>query len=67
MSDITELFNRDPLDLSKQDIQEIIKFMREQRQRFAIEGVKAKAPAKKVDPKKPLNKVKEIDLGDLGL
>lgn len=34
MSDITELFNRDPLSLTDQDVDAIIEAMREQRHTF---------------------------------
>lgn len=41
MTDITELFARDPLDLSKQDISVIIAKFRESRKAFNLGNTKA--------------------------
>lgn len=41
MTDITELFARDPLDLSKQDIAAIVARFRESRKAFNLGNVRA--------------------------
>ena len=41
MTDITELFSRDPLDLSKQDIAAIVARFRESRKAFNLGNVRA--------------------------
>lgn len=47
MTDLSELFSRDPLSLAKQDIEEIIKAQRASRAQFALGNMKAgKTPAK---------------------
>ena len=48
MSTIQELFARDPLELTKSDIREIVKVYRENRVKFQLGNMSAgKAPAKK--------------------
>lgn len=41
MTDISELFSRDPLDLSKQDISAIVIHFRDRRKAFNLGNVKA--------------------------
>lgn len=60
MTDITELFSRDPLELSDQDIDSIIEEMRKKRHLFNS-GPAPKAP-KKPAAKKP-SKFGGLDLG----
>lgn len=67
MSEIAELFDRDPLHLTDQDLGKIIAHMRENRERFLLEKKPATAKPKAVSLKQKLNKVTEIDLSELGL
>jgi len=63
MDDITTLFERNPLSLTKEDISKMIEHYREARARFLIGDKKAgKTPAAKPE-KKPVN----INLSDLDL
>ena len=67
MSDIQELFERDPLSLNTQDIDKIISTLRTQRANFKLgEKSAGKQPKSKTD-KKPVSKVTQIDLASLGL
>lgn len=50
MSDLTELFSRDPLKYSKQDVQQIIAIYREKRKQFNAGGTLA-GKAKTITPK----------------
>lgn len=50
MSDLTELFSRDPLQYSKQDVQQIIAIYREKRKQFNAGGTLA-GKARVVSPK----------------
>lgn len=43
MSTITELYSRDPFDLTEQDLDAIIADLREKRKNFQIVGVPAKS------------------------
>lgn len=53
MSDLTELFNRDPLLLSSQDLDQIIEYCRKNRHLFQTQGTSEKKPAvKRIDPTK---------------
>jgi len=64
MDDISLLFQIDPLKLTREDIDSLIKHYREARERFLIGDRKAgKAPAAKPEKKKPVN----LTLGDLDL
>jgi len=68
--DIAELFARDPLDLSKQDLTVIVEKLRGQRVRFAAGFADAGTPASRVSKatkaQAEATKVTgEIDLGDL--
>lgn len=66
MSDIQELFDRDPLTFTKegQEVEQIISYLREQRQKH-MQGVRGagsmKAPKEVKAPSKP------VSLDDLGL
>lgn len=57
MNDLAELFSRDPLQLSTQDIDTIIARFREARANFNLTGKGA--------PKATKEKVEKIDLNDL--
>lgn len=46
-TDINELFNRDPMDLTDQDIDAIIAHMRERRKDFKAAQLTGKKPAQK--------------------
>ena len=63
MTDISELFARDPEQLTDQDLDEIVKHLQSLRQQFVL-GAKT---AGNLNKKKPKEKVKNIDLGELGL
>lgn len=68
--DIAELFARDPLDLSKQDLAAIVEKLRGQRVRFAAGFTSAGTPASKVtkatkDQAAATKITGEIDLGGL--
>lgn len=41
MTDLSELYSRDPLQLTKDDIEELVKSLREKRGQFAIGNMKA--------------------------
>lgn len=61
MSDITELFNRDPLSLTNEDIDKIIAHYRENRKSFnanpgAVKGKKA-APKKLTEKEQAVSKL----------
>lgn len=61
MSDIAELFARDPLSLSKQDIGEIVKYYREKRAQFNL-GDKTAGSTKKMksEPGPKITDVNEL-------
>jgi len=63
MSDIAELFAKDPLEYSKQDIDEIIAYNRSKRAQFKA-GISPTASKAKPEVKAVANK---LDLGSLGL
>lgn len=63
MSDIAELFARDPLSLSKDDRRQIIQFYRERRAEFNLTGASVKKAPKEKAP--PGDKIKTLDLDDL--
>jgi hypothetical protein len=68
--DIAELFARDPLDLSKQDLTVIVEKLRGQRVRFAAGFADAGTPASRVSKstkeQQAATKITgEIDLGSL--
>lgn len=64
-SDISLLFARDPLSLTKQDRSVMIAYFRENREKYIASATRA------VAPKEPKSKIKgpipNIDLGDLEL
>ena len=63
MSDISELFSRDPLSLTTEDIDKLIYHYREARQRHLLgESTKPAKPSKK-EKAPPVN----LTLDDLGL
>lgn len=66
MSDISDLFAKDPLDLTTEDLDKIIAEYRDRRNQFKLTG---KAPsAKKIKaPAESVEAAKNIDLGGLGL
>ena len=45
MADISELFARDPLSLTHEDTDEIIRYYREKRNQFNLDGATEKAAA----------------------
>lgn len=61
MSDIAALFQRDPLDLSKQDIDDIVKYYREKRAQFNL-GDKTAGSTKKMKVDSPKVKIDAMDL-----
>jgi len=64
MTDIAELFQRDPKDLTREDRAAIIARYREARTQFILGVAQAGSP-KKVKEVKP--KLTSLDLGDLDL
>lgn len=66
MSDIGELFSRDPLKLTREDRAAIIAKYREARNQFVL-GVKSAGNAKKIKGGEVKIKDLDIDLSDLGL
>ena len=62
MSDIAELFDRDPLNLTKQDLMKIIESLRAQRANWNL-GVKGAGSMK--PKKKPVEKATAADIDDL--
>lgn len=69
---VAELFNRDPLTLSEQDLMTIINSLRDSRKKFVAGSMTAGKPAaKKTAADKKVEAIKksvgDIDLGDLGL
>jgi len=61
VSDLSELFDRDPVLLTDQDIVEIIKRQREARAQFEL-GAKAPSPAKPKKSTKTENLLKDLGL-----
>lgn len=66
MSDIAELFDRDPLKLTDQDLDTIITSLRQQRANFNL-GAKAAGSMKPAKPKTAKTVAAQIDLASLGL
>ncbi len=58
MSDLQALFNKDPHQLTSQDLDAIVAYYREARKNFNLEGKSAKV-------KKEKEKVSSIDLNEL--
>ena len=63
MSDLSELFDRDPLSLTTQDLEQIIARMRESQAQYELGGPKAPS---KAAPKPKTTKTLDL-LKDLGL
>ena len=61
MTDISALFQRDPLNLTKEEIDEIISFYRQARANFNL-GDKQAGSAKRLEPGP---KIEKIDIGEL--
>lgn len=59
MTDITELFARDPLDLSKQDIVAIVAKFRESRHAFNLGNKRAGSTKPPTEAAKKVNALKE--------
>lgn len=59
MSDLAEIFERDPLDLTKVDLEKVVAYYREMRAKFVQAG--EKKVAKQVVKKPGV----QLDLGDL--
>ncbi len=70
MNDLDELFNRDPLKLTDQDLDRIITAVRAQLAQFDLTGKspsRAKPKAKKSLDEAPKAKPAQIDLSEIGL
>ena len=67
MSDsIAELFARDPLSLTRENIESIIAYYRENREKF-VSGIKAPAATKTRAAKPKAEKLTSLTLDELGL
>jgi len=66
MSDIQALFQKDPLQLTREDLAEIIAYYRDKRNQFAL-GDKSAGATKKMLKKEPGEKIVNLDniLNDL--
>jgi hypothetical protein len=64
LSDISELFARDPLSLTREDRSEIIAHFRDNRARYIAGQAQAKLPKEKAPkaPKAPLPALDDLDL-----
>jgi hypothetical protein len=62
MSRISELFDLDPLKLTRDDVGEIVDHMRQARAQFITEGAKPKAPKAPKDTKAADDILKELNL-----
>ena len=69
MTDLAELFSRDPLDLSKDDIQLIVQKLRDSRHRFNAGDKSAgtMTPPKTATGRAAAEIGKQLSLKDLGL
>lgn len=65
MADLSELFARDPLHLTREDLGSIIRELREQRKNFQIGDKAAGKAPKSTGPARPL--AATLDLQALGL
>lgn len=61
-SSLSEIFSRDPLELTRQDRDQVVKELRRARENFEKEDAQPK-PSKK----SKLETVEKVNLGDLGL
>jgi hypothetical protein len=67
-SDILELFQRDPLKLTREDLTAMIAKMRQSRSQFALGSMKAGSTKPPTAKQKQANELaKTIDLKDLGI
>ena len=67
-TDLTELFARDPLELSDQDLDAIIARLREQRSQFNLGNAMAGSMKPKTEKQKAIQSLADkLDLGDLKL
>lgn len=67
MTDIAELFARDPNECSKQDIEEMVKEFRAKHHLFKTTGDMTAGRAKPKAPPKPKEPGVKLDLSSLGL
>lgn len=68
MSDLAELFARDPRDLTRDDIREIVAAFRERRHLFNKGNLKAGSTKPKTEKQKVAAELgKKLNLGDLDL
>ena len=66
MSDIQSLFNKDPLELTRDELKEMAAYYRDKRNQFNL-GDKQAGATKRLKPNAPSVKISNIDelLGDL--
>ena len=62
MTDIGELFQRDPASLTRDDIDEIIKVYREARHQFALGATGAGATKRVTAPKPKITNLDDLDI-----
>ena len=62
MSTLQELFDRDPFEYSKQDLDTIVEKLRDMRKNFNLAAVPAKSPAKAKAPAKSILPDLDIEL-----
>lgn len=67
MSEISDLFARDPLQLTNQDLTKIITHFRASRAAFMSTGARAKADAGPKEPKAKKEKMTGLSLDDLDI
>lgn len=66
MTDVSELFTRDPLSLSEQDLDAIIAKLREQRSQFNLGNAKAGSMKPKTEKQKAISSLSDkLDLGNI--
>lgn len=63
---LNDVFNKDPEELSEEEITRVIEALRADRLRFVIEDA-AKPATRKTAPKKTLQEIGTLTLDDLGL
>jgi hypothetical protein len=67
-TNLDELFSRDPLSLSDQDIVDIVQVLREQRAAWKLDASTSKRPKSATKARaEVIGLAKDIDLKDLGL
>lgn len=62
MTDIGELFSRDPATLTREDIDEIIKVYREARHQFVLGNAQAGATKRVTAPKPKITNLDDLDI-----